>query len=81
MGENALLKIPSGPVEASRAMGAIPMHIIRKVLLPEALPVSLTPRSLHHTLVGYCAMGAGRPGQIGIQYGYIGYNAIVRIPY
>lgn len=38
MVENALLEIPSGLVEAARAMGATPMQIIKKVLLPEALP-------------------------------------------
>lgn len=38
MVENALLEIPTGLIEASRAMGATPMQIIRKVLLPEALP-------------------------------------------
>ncbi len=38
MVENALLEIPTGLIEASRAMGATPMQIVRKVLLPEALP-------------------------------------------
>ena len=82
MVENALLEIPTGLIEASRAMGATPMQIVRKVLLPEALPglvnaATITPI----TLVGYSAMGgavgAGGLGQIGYQYGYIGYNATV----
>lgn len=34
MVENALLEIPTGLIEASRAMGATPMQIVRKVLLP-----------------------------------------------
>ncbi|MDN6834349.1 MAG: methionine ABC transporter permease MetI, partial [Enterobacterales bacterium] len=38
MVENALLEIPTGLIEASRAMGATPMQIINKILLPEALP-------------------------------------------
>ena len=38
MVENALLELPTGLIEASRAMGATPMQIVRKVLLPEALP-------------------------------------------
>ena len=38
MVENALLEIPTGLIEASRAMGATPIQIVRKVLLPEALP-------------------------------------------
>lgn len=38
MVENALLEIPAGLIEASRAMGATPLQIVRKILLPEALP-------------------------------------------
>lgn len=33
MVENALLEIPTGLIEASRAMGATPMQIVRKVLV------------------------------------------------
>ena len=82
MVENALLDIPSGLVEAARAMGATPMQIITKVLLPEALPGLVNAATITLiTLVGYSAMGgavgAGGLGQIGYQYGYIGYNATV----
>lgn len=82
MVENALLEIPFGLVEASRAMGATPLQIIRKVLLPEALPGLINAATITLiTLVGYSAMGgavgAGGLGQIGIKYGYIGYNATV----
>lgn len=82
MVENALLEIPSGLVEAARAMGATPMQIITKVLLPEALPGLMNAATITLiTLVGYSAMGgavgAGGLGQIGYQYGYIGYNATV----
>lgn len=82
MVENALLEIPAGLIEASRAMGATPLQIVRKILLPEALPRSGECGN-HYTdhLVGYSAMGgavgAGGLGQIGYQYGYIGYNATV----
>ena len=74
--------IPTGLIEASRAMGATPMQIVRKVLLPEALPGLVNAATITLiTLVGYSAMGgavgAGGLGQIGYQYGYIGYNATV----
>ncbi|WP_245869379.1 methionine ABC transporter permease, partial [Vibrio fujianensis] len=39
--EGALIEVPSGLVEAAQAMGATPMQIIRKVLLPEAMPTIL----------------------------------------
>ncbi|MEH0831854.1 methionine ABC transporter permease MetI [Pectobacterium cacticida] len=82
MVENALLEIPTGLIEAARAMGATPMQIIRKILLPEALPGLINAATITLiTLVGYSAMGgavgAGGLGQIGYQYGYIGYNAMV----
>lgn len=71
-----------GLLEASRAMGATPLQIVRKVLLPEALPGLVNAATITLiTLVGYSAMGgavgAGGLGQIGYQYGYIGYNATV----
>lgn len=82
MVENALLEIPSGLIEAARAMGATPLQIVRKILLPEALPGLINAATITLiTLVGYSAMGgavgAGGLGQIGYQYGYVGYNAVV----
>ncbi|CAQ82760.1 MULTISPECIES: methionine ABC transporter permease MetI [Photorhabdus] len=82
MVENALLEIPSGLIEAARAMGATPFQIVKKILLPEALPSLLNAATITLiTLVGYSAMGgavgAGGLGQIGYQYGYTGYNATV----
>lgn len=38
MVENMLNEVPAGLVEAAQAMGASPVQIVRKVLLPEALP-------------------------------------------
>lgn len=80
--ENSLLEIPSGLIEAARGMGAKPFQIIRKVLLPEALPSLINNVSITLiTLVGYSAMGgavgAGGLGQVGYQYGYIGYDFAV----
>ncbi|MBD2811538.1 methionine ABC transporter permease MetI [Xenorhabdus sp. Vera] len=82
MVENALLEIPSGLIEAARAMGATPFQIVKKILLPEALPSLINAATITLiTLVGYSAMGgavgAGGLGQIGYQYGYIGYDATV----
>ncbi|MDX7991900.1 methionine ABC transporter permease MetI [Xenorhabdus littoralis] len=82
MVENALLEIPSGLIEAARAMGATPLQIVKKILLPEALPSLINAATITLiTLVGYSAMGgavgAGGLGQIGYQFGYIGYDATV----
>ncbi|MNR22841.1 D-methionine transport system permease protein MetI [compost metagenome] len=80
--ENSLIEVPGGLVEAARAMGATPFQIVRKVLLPEALPSIINSASVTLiTLVGYSAMGgavgAGGLGQIGYQYGYVGYDVLV----
>lgn len=82
MVENSLIEVPSGLVEAARAMGARPLQIVMKVLLPEALPSLVNTASITLiTLVGYSAMGgavgAGGLGQIGYQYGYVGYDVLV----
>ncbi|MDL1912957.1 MAG: methionine ABC transporter permease MetI [Bergeyella sp.] len=80
--ENSLLEVPNGLIEAARAMGATPLQIIRKVLLPEALPSIINNATITLiALVGYSAMGgavgAGGLGQIGYQYGYIGYDPFI----
>lgn len=80
--ENSLLEIPSGLIEAARAMGAKPLQIITKVLIPEALPSLINTATITLiTLVGYSAMGgavgAGGLGQIGYQYGYVGYDTVM----
>lgn len=80
--ENSLLEIPNGIIEAARAMGVNTWQLILKVLLPESLPSLINNASITLiTLVGYSAMGgavgAGGLGQIGYQYGYIGYDAFI----
>lgn len=82
MVENSLIEIPHGLIESARAMGATPAQIVFKVLLPEALPSIINSASITLiTLVGYSAMGgavgAGGLGQIGYQYGYVGYDTVV----
>ncbi|NML22356.1 methionine ABC transporter permease MetI [Pseudoflavitalea sp. G-6-1-2] len=80
--ENSLLEVPHGLIETARAMGASPFQIVTKVLLPEALPSLINNATITLiTLVGYSAMGgavgAGGLGQIGYQYGYVGYDHFI----
>lgn len=82
MVENALLEIPTGLIEAARAMGATPIQIIKKILLPESMPGLLNAATITLiSLVGYTAMGgaigAGGLGQVAYQYGYVSYNPTV----
>lgn len=80
--EGALLEVPAGLVEAAQAMGAKPIQIINKVLLPEALPGIINAATITLvTLVGYSAMagtvGGGGLGDVGIRYGYQRFDATV----
>ncbi|MBV7481353.1 methionine ABC transporter permease [Bordetella sp. BOR01] len=73
--ENAMREVDSGLLTAARAMGASPLQIIVKVLLPESLPglVAATIVTVI-SLIGYSAMagaiGGGGLGDLGIRYGY-----------
>ena len=82
--EGALLEVPSGLVEAAQAMGATPLQIIRKVLLPEALPGIINGATITLvTLVSYSAMagavGGGGLGDVGIRYGYQRFDGTVML--
>ena len=73
--ESSLLEINPGIIEAAQAMGASPMQIIRKVLLPEALhSIVLGVTLAIISLIGYSAMagalGGGGLGDLAIRYGY-----------
>ncbi|MBY6136721.1 methionine ABC transporter permease [Leisingera sp. XS_AS12] len=73
--ENAIREVDSGLIEAARAMGATPFQIIRKVLIPEALPgITLGLTLAVVSLIGYSAMvgavGGEGLGDLGIRYGY-----------
>ncbi|MEI6559980.1 MAG: methionine ABC transporter permease [Rhodospirillaceae bacterium] len=73
--EAAIREVDRGLTEAAAAMGATPFQIIRKVLLPEALPAIILGLTLAAvSLIGYSAMvgavGGGGLGDLGIRYGY-----------
>jgi D-methionine transport system permease protein len=73
--ETALREVDPGLVEAALAMGATHIQVIRKVLLPEALPGIIAGLTITFvSLVGYSAMagaiGGGGLGDLGIRYGY-----------
>lgn len=73
--ESAVREVDQGLVEAARAMGATPMQIVRKVLVPEALPGIILGLTLAVvSLIGYSAIvgvvGGGGLGDLGIRYGY-----------
>lgn len=73
--ETSIRDIDFGLVEAAESMGATPFQIIRKVLIPEALPTIINNITvLIVNLIGASAMagaiGGGGLGDIAIRYGY-----------
>ncbi|MCS5711698.1 methionine ABC transporter permease MetI [Candidatus Berkiella aquae] len=77
--EIALNEVPKGLVEAAKAMGATPLQIIYKVLLPEAMSGIIGGLTLTLVnLVGFSAMagfnGSGGLGKLAIDYGFYRYD-------
>lgn len=73
--EAAIRGVDQGLIEAARSMGASPLQIVQKVLLPEALPaITLALTLTVVSLIGYSAMvgavGGGGLGDLGIRFGY-----------
>ena len=82
--ESALLEVPGGLVEAAQSMGASPMQIITRVLLPEAKGGLINGMTITLvTLVGYSAMagaiGGGGLGDLGIRYGYQRFDGVIML--
>ncbi|WP_318509068.1 methionine ABC transporter permease [Bacillus sp. T3] len=79
--ENSLLEVDEGIIEAAKAMGATPLEIIFKFLIPEAFPsliLSITTATIG--LIGATAMagaiGGGGLGDVAITYGYQRFSTI-----
>ena len=73
--ETSLKEVPFGLIEAAQSMGASPMQIIWKVLLPESMPSIVAQlTTVVIVLVGESAMagaiGGGGLGDLAIRYGY-----------
>lgn len=78
----ALNEIDPGLVEAARAMGCRRWHIVRHVLLPEAMPAIIGGATVTViAMIGSSAMagavGAGGLGDLAIRYGYERYETAV----
>lgn len=82
--ETSLLEVDRGLIEAAESMGCTPWEIIRKVLIPEALPSLVLGLTLMViSLIGYSAMagvvGGGGLGDLAIRYGYQRFDTKVMI--
>ena len=82
--ETSIREVDSGVVEAAQSMGATPLQIITKVLIPESMPSLIANATIAATtILGYGAMagviGGGGLGKVAINYGYYRYNLVLEI--
>ena len=80
--ESSLREVNPNIIEAAQSMGASPMQIVCRVMLPESVPSLISNATIAVTTVlGYSAMsgiiGGGGLGKIAINYGYYRYQYIV----
>ncbi len=82
MVESSLREVPAGITEAAESMGASPMSVIFRFILPESAPSLLRGVTINlATVLGYSAMagciGGGGLGAIALNYGYYRYQTDV----
>ncbi len=82
--EGSLREVDPRIIEAAQSMGASPMQIITKVMLPESVPSLISNFTIAvTTILGYTAMsgiiGGGGLGKIAINYGYYRYKYLVML--
>lgn len=82
--ESSLREVSPNIIETAQSMGATPMQIIVKVMIPESIPSLISNATIAiTTILGYTAMsgiiGGGGLGKIAINYGYYRYKYLVMI--
>ena len=80
--ESSLRELDGNIIEAAQSMGATPVQIICRVMIPESVPSLLQNVTIAlTTILGYSAMsgiiGGGGLGKIAIDYGYYRYKYLV----
>lgn len=82
--ESSLREVSPNIIEMAQSMGATPMQIICKVMIPESIPSLISNATIAvTTILGYTAMsgiiGGGGLGKIAINYGYHRYKYLVML--
>lgn len=84
LAESSIREINPNIIEAAQSMGATPMQIIMKVIIPECTPSLISNLTIAiTTILGYSAMsgiiGGGGLGKIAINYGYYRYQYLIML--
>jgi D-methionine transport system permease protein len=82
--ENSLKEIDKGKIEAALAMGATPLEIIRKMMIPESLAsLALGVTLAIIMIIGFTAtagaIGAGGLGSLAIRFGFQRYRVDIML--
>ncbi|HIZ41196.1 MAG TPA: ABC transporter permease [Candidatus Gemmiger excrementigallinarum] len=82
--ETSIREVDAGVIEAAQSMGATPLQIITKVMIPESMPSLISNVTIATTtIMGYGAMagiiGGGGLGKIAINYGYYRFNGVLEL--
>jgi len=82
--ESSIKEVDKGVIEAAQSMGASPMQVVLKVLLPEAKPSLVVGAAIAvTTILGYSALAGfvagGGLGDIAIRYGYNRYQTDIML--
>ena len=80
--ESSLREVDPNIIEAAQSMGATPMQIVCKVMIPESVPSLIQNATIAlTTILGYSAMsgiiGGGGLGKVAIDCGYYRYKYLV----
>ncbi|MBQ8894784.1 MAG: ABC transporter permease [Clostridia bacterium] len=84
LAESSLREVSPNTVEMAQSMGASPLQIIVKVMIPESIPSLISNATIAiTTILGYSAMsgiiGGGGLGKIAINYGYYRYKYLIML--
>jgi D-methionine transport system permease protein len=82
--ENSLLEVPRGVIEAARSMGASPLQVFWRFMLPEArgsliLAVTIASVGLLDATAMAGTVGAGGIGDLALSYGYQRYDGFAMV--
>lgn len=82
--ESSLRELNPNVIEMAQSMGASPLQIIVKVMIPESIPSLISNFTIAiTTILGYTAMsgivGGGGLGKIAINYGYYRFNYLAML--
>ena len=84
LAESSFREVSPNTIEMAQSMGASPLQIIGKVMIPESIPSLISNATIAiTTILGYSAMsgiiGGGGLGKIAINYGYYRYKYFIML--